>query len=118
VSARVAPCGICGVGHYADCRILGRHLDSMRAARRGKRTINSRKRAVIRMAVIIEPPLTDATTRDVMKWRLGPTVSPGASLDNITHARGFFAWAGVRGLRKNDLAAALPVPRRPTARAS
>jgi site-specific recombinase XerC len=108
-----AECRICGVGHNRECRTLARYLDSLTAAGRAGKTIYERKRSVIRMAAAVEPPLVDATARDIQRWRLSLTVTQSAVADYTIAARRFFAWLVDEGLRDDNPAAKLPAPRRP-----
>jgi integrase/recombinase XerC len=88
------------------------HLDSLRL--RGlteETTIYDRRRALYRMTRTLRCPLTAADEAALLAWRRGLDVSPGSIAAYVAHARQFFSWAQAAGLREDNPAAALPVPR-------
>lgn len=105
-------CGLCGVAHHAPCRILERHLAHLRM--RGfaeTTTIHTRKLALARMARALPVPVLDADDRQLLAWRAALDITPGSAGVYIAHARMFYAWAVAEGLREDNPAAALPVPK-------
>ncbi len=88
------------------------HLDSLRL--RGlteETTIYDRRRALHRMARALRSPLIAADEVALLAWRRGLDVSPASAAQYVTHAREFYAWAQTAGLREDNPAAGLPVPR-------
>jgi integrase len=104
-------CRLCGKPHYVPCQILRRHLEHLRMRGLADTTIYERERAVIRLARALPVPVLDATARDLLKWRARLDISPGSVAQYITQVREFYAWTVARGLREDNPAAGLPVPK-------
>jgi integrase len=112
MSARVEICGICGIGHHGDCPTLGRHLDHLRSLGHTSGSVYSRKRMIVRTAAALEVPLAECTTHDLLGWLMRLDVASDTRRDYTTHLRRFMAFAVEDGLRHDDPAASLPVPRK------
>jgi integrase/recombinase XerC len=111
-----AECQICGAAHCRDCGYLTRHLDSLRAAALAQRTVGERRYAILRLAramSAMDTTVMEATSRDLLKWRLGLRVTQSTAAGYLIGARRFYAWLQAEGLRPDNPAAALPVPPQP-----
>lgn len=105
-------CGLCGVPHYHPCRILERHLQSMRLRGLAEdTTIYERGRALRRLARALPVPVLDADAAQLLAWRAGLDVAPGSIGAYVGHVREFYSWAVSAGLRQDSPAAGLPVPK-------
>lgn len=80
-------------------------------------TITSRHGALSRCAAVIDPvQLADATTDDLLRWRL--TLQGKADtyvLAQVSHLRCFYSWLTEHEYRTDNPARRLPVPRKPEA---
>jgi integrase len=112
MTARAEVCGVCGVGHLGSCAFLGRHLDHLRSLGHTAGTVYSRKRAILRAAAALDVPLAEASSRDLLGWLMRLDVASDTRRDYTTHLRRFMAFAVEDGLRHDDPAASLPVPRK------
>jgi integrase len=90
--------------------ILALHLAELEQLGRSQGTIYARRRAITRMAALIEAPLLEATAEEIAQWRAGLRVTDNTAVHYASHARAFFAWALRRGLVDADPAAGLLVP--------
>ncbi len=88
-----------------------RHLRHLEMQGYADKTIYGRHRALIRMAAALNGPLAGASEDDLMAWRMRLQVSPGAVLAYVAHAREFYAWLVAEGVREDNPAARLPVPK-------
>lgn len=57
--------------------------------------------------------LLTATAADLAAWRASLTTGPGATVNYVSHVQNFYAWCIEQGLRGDNPAAGLPVPRLP-----
>lgn len=74
-------------------------------------SVYGRACALARMQAAIGVPLIEASAEDLASWREGLSVSPGTVVGYVSHARGFYAWLVATGLREDNPATALPMPR-------
>jgi integrase/recombinase XerC len=117
------PCQVCVCVHHGDCAVLGRHLKQMKLLGRTERTIRERRNAVLRMgrwlssesALPFRTPVSvlDATAADLTAWRSGLDLCPGAIGSYVAHAREFYRFLTDEGIRQDNPARDLPVPRMP-----
>jgi integrase/recombinase XerC len=102
-------CRVCGQCPGLPCKILGRHLRYLRLQ---GRTVYHRQRAVLRMAAALPVPVLDATPAHLMAWREGlRALAPETIVHYASHATQLYKWAIAEGLRGDNPAAGLPVPR-------
>ena len=87
------------------------HLDYLRQCGRSQRTIYQRNRSLILLARVLPVPLIEATAQMLAEWRAGLTCGEEAVKHYVGDARQFYAWAIDQGLREDNPAAKLPVPR-------
>ena len=87
------------------------HLDHLRLLGRSPGTITARRRALTRMTALLPVPLLDATPADLLGWRAGLDLTPGAISNYVHHARMFYLWALSKELIGVDPSAGLPIPR-------
>jgi integrase/recombinase XerC len=91
-------------------RILARHLHELRLLGLSDGTIYARRRAILRMAALIDVPLLEATQEDLAAWRDALTVTDNTVVHYASHARRFFDWAVAAGHADLNPAAGLLVP--------
>jgi integrase/recombinase XerC len=91
--------------------VLAAHLTYRRQQGHTEGTIEARRRALHRMAAAIPVPLLDATPADLLAWRAGLTVTGNTVKGYVAAAHSFYAWAVAQGLREDNPADGLPVPR-------
>ncbi len=112
--APVAPCVVCGVPHHGRrCGVLQRHLDGLKLRGHTVNSIYCRERAIIRMGKLLPAPVLDADAEMLAEWRAGLDMSHGSIAGYVAHAREFYRFAVKEGLRGDNPAADLPVPRQP-----
>jgi len=85
------------------------HLRELRL-RQSAGSVYARQRALIRMQGLLPCPLLEASREDLLAWREGLQLSPGAISHYVSHAREFYAWAVSAGLVSGNPADELPVP--------
>ena len=88
-----------------------RHLDVMRLLGRSPRTIACRRSALARLDRQLPVPLLEASAEDLAAWHAALTLTPGTVAGYVSHAVQFFAWAAAEGLRPDNPAEDLPVPK-------
>lgn len=93
--------------------ILAHHLAWLAMLGHTPDTIYARRRALARMSALIAAPLLSATAADLMAWRAGLDLTPDSLTHYVSHARMFYTWAVGEGLRADNPAGELPVPRVP-----
>jgi integrase len=91
--------------------VVAAHLRYLELCGRAPGSVYCRSRALARMTAALPVPLIDATAEDLAAWRERLTVGPGAVVGYVSHARDFYAWAVMAGLREDNPAGGLPVPR-------
>jgi integrase len=91
-------------------RILARHLHELELLGQSDGTIYARRRAILRMAALIDVPLLEATHEDLAAWRASLQVTDNTVVHYASHARQFFDWAVSKGLAGQNPAAGLLVP--------
>ncbi len=111
--SRTPECRICGVPHNGPCPVLRRHLDHLRLRGYTANTIYCRRRQIIRLAAALPVPVLDADAGMLADWRAGLDLSPGAIASYAGHARSLYRWAIAEGIRDDNPAAGLLVPRAP-----
>lgn len=111
------PCVICGVVCHGDgdCGILARHLAWMEARGRRPNTVYTRGHVIRRLGAAIAPvPVLEATEADIEAWRAGiASRTPKSVLAYCSNIREFYAWSLSEGLRADNPAARLVLPRKP-----
>lgn len=89
------------------------YLDYARLAGLAETTRYNRARTLARLEASLPVPLIEATPDMLAGWRASLRGCNQSVANYVTDVRMFFGWAeGVRGLRPDNPAAALPVPRR------
>jgi integrase/recombinase XerC len=108
-------CRVCGTPGPADCAVLRRHLDWLRARGLSPNTITTRRRGVWRLAVALGGvPVLEATPADLERWRDGlDRLTPAVIGQYVSHAQQFYRWAAGAGYITADPSAGLPFPRPP-----
>ena len=74
-------------------------------------TVESRRRALARLAAALPVPLLDASPADLAAWRAGLTVAGNSVINYASHVTGFYSWAAAQGLIPADPSVGLPLPR-------
>jgi integrase/recombinase XerC len=97
----------------SDAAVVAAHLRHIRLLSLTEGTIYARARALHRMARFLPGPLTAATAGDLLAWRAALTVTDETVVHYVSHAREFYKWLVAEGLRGDDPAARLPVPKIP-----
>ena len=87
------------------------HLNYLRQQGRSARTIYQRNRSLVRLAAVLPVPLIDATAAMLADWRSDLTCGDEAVKHYVGDARQFYQWAVDTGLRDDNPAEKLPVPR-------
>ena len=90
--------------------VLARHLQSLRLRGQSEGSVYARRRAVLRMAALIDVPLLEATPAHLAAWRAALNVTDNTAVHYACHARQFFAWCVREGLAGQNPAAGLLVP--------
>jgi site-specific recombinase XerD len=108
---RTADCTFCGVPTWQPCPLLEKHLGSLRMRGLSETTIYSRRRAIVRMGELLPVPLVDATAEQLMDWRAALKVEDGAAASYVCQAREVYKWFIAEGLRQDNPALKLPVPK-------
>jgi integrase/recombinase XerC len=94
-------------GRMTFLRMLGRWLDS-----REPRTVPGVETAGRGPGLLpLAEQVLHATPADLAAWRASLTVSDEVVVHYVCHAASFYAWAVREGLREDNPAAGLPVPR-------
>ena len=91
--------------------VLHAHLSWLTQRGQSPNSVRARRLALHRMAAVIGVPLLDATAADLARWRAGLRVTGNTTVTYIAHAASFYAWAIREGLRADNPATGLPVPR-------
>jgi integrase/recombinase XerC len=91
--------------------LLNDHLEHLRQSGYTTTSIYARSRALIRLAAVLPVPLIDADAAMLAAWRAAMTVTDGVIASYVCHAREFYRWAVTAGLRDDNPAAKLPIPR-------
>ena len=91
--------------------IVQSHLDHLRLKGRTPASVYARKRALARLTAALAVPLLAATPADLADWRASLTVGDDAVVAYVSHVRSFYDWCVEMGLRAENPAAGLPVPR-------
>jgi integrase len=91
--------------------VLAAHLTYRRQQGHSEGTIEARRYALQRMAARIPVPLLDATPADLLAWRASLTVTGNTVKGYVAAAHSFYDWAVREGLRADNPADGLPVPR-------
>jgi integrase/recombinase XerC len=87
------------------------HLAYLRMTGMSARTIYQRNRSLIRLAMVVPPPIIEATSLMLSEWRAGLHCGEEAVKHYVGDARQFYRWAIDQGLRDDNPAEKLPVPR-------
>jgi integrase/recombinase XerC len=104
-------CSLCGVPYAGECQILGRHLQWLALRGHAATTITSRRNALTRMGRALPVPVLEASAADLYAWRAGLTVTDEVVAHYVGHAQQLYLWAITEGLRADNPAEGLPVPR-------
>jgi len=99
-----------GGGGMSDV-VIAAHLRYLELCGYAPGSVYCRRRALVRMTALLRVPLIDATAEDLAAWREGLTVDRGTVVAYVSQAREFYAWAMLTGLREDNPASGLPVPR-------
>jgi integrase len=91
-------------------RVVERHLADLRLLGQSEGTIYARRRAIARMAALINVPLLEATHEDLTAWRASLRVTDNSVVHYASHARQFFDWAVANGHCDRNPAKGLLVP--------
>jgi integrase len=75
-------------------------------------TVYARRRALIRLAAWLPVPLAEASAEHLAEWRAQLDMTPDAVVNNVSMVRGFYVWLLEEGIRPDNPARRLPVPRR------
>ncbi len=87
------------------------HLNHLRLKGRTPASVYARKRALARLTAALAVPLLSAGSGDLADWRASLTVGDDAVVAYVSHIRSFYDWCVAEGLRAENPAAGLPVPR-------
>jgi integrase/recombinase XerC len=87
------------------------HLDHLRLKGHTAASVYARKRALIRLQSALPVPLLDATPAMLAEWRASLTVGDQSVVSYVSHAKSFYAFCVAEGLRPDNPAVNLPVPR-------
>lgn len=88
-----------------------KHLDELALRGLSAETIYQRKRNLIRLERALGKLPVEATAADLLAWRAGLRVADETVIAYVSHVREYFAWLQATGIRDDNPAAALPVPR-------
>jgi integrase len=88
-----------------------RHLEHLRLRGHSAGSIYGRRRLIIRLSAALGVPLADASSEDLLEWRAGLTVSDEVIVHYVAAARELYRWLQSEGLRDDNPAARIPVPR-------
>lgn len=125
VSAKIIPLRSCGnavaelvipggtvpeTGNGACCRLTD-YLDHMAQLGLSEMTIRSRERFLVRLDAALPVPLDHATAVMLAAWRKGLTLADRTIRGYVSYARVYYAWAIEQGIRIDNPAAKLPVPK-------
>jgi integrase/recombinase XerC len=91
--------------------VIAAHLRYLELCGQTPGSVYCRRRALARMAAALPVPLTEASAEDLAAWREGLSVGPGTVVGYVSHAHEFYTWLMVMGLREDNPAEGLPVPR-------
>lgn len=87
------------------------HLAYLRQRGMSPRTIYQRNRSLIRLAAVLPSPLIEATAAELRDWRAALACGEEMVKHYVGDARQFYAWAVDQGLRDDNPAERLPVPK-------
>jgi len=87
------------------------HLNHLRLRGHTPASVYARKRALARLTAALAVPLLSAGSGDLADWRASLTVGDDAVVAYVSHIRSFYDWCVAEGLRAENPAAGLPVPR-------
>jgi integrase len=100
--------------HAADTGAARAHLEWMRLEGAAPSTRYARWRALARTAAALYPvSLLAATETDLAGWRASLVTGEDAVAHEVMHARCFYAFCVAQGMRGDNPAAGLPVPKVP-----
>lgn len=94
-----------------ETEVVAAHLRFIRLLGLTEGTIYSRARALHRMARAIPGELASATAEDLYRWRASLTISDGAVVHYVSHAKEFYGWLVREGIRLDNPATDIPVPK-------
>lgn len=87
------------------------HLQHLNLTGAMASSVGARRYALARMAAALRVPLLAVTHEELLAWRAALDLEPATIVTYVAHARGFYAWAAAAGLRDDNPAEGLPVPR-------
>lgn len=87
------------------------YLDWMQLKGFSGETIAGRRRFFARLERELSVPLEVASVQVLTEWRAGLVVSDRAVIRYVSHLRVYFGWANEYGVRADNPAARIPVPR-------
>lgn len=91
--------------------LIQTHLNWMTMKGRRDTTIITREYVLARLSGRLGIPLLDATEQDLLAWRAGLShLAHSTIIAEVSHARGFYAWACKHGGLAVNPAADIPVP--------
>lgn len=93
--------------------IVRAHLDWMRQRGLAESTVTARRIVLARVARSGGRPVWELSAADLQDWRAGLRTGDAAIAADLSHVRMFFRWLAGQGLRDDDPAAGLVVPRLP-----
>lgn len=95
----------------AEMVIERAHLDWMRQRGLAESTIAARRMVLARVARFTGQPVWAASAGELARWRASLRTGDDAIAADLSHVRMFFAWLAGQGLRDDNPAAGLVVPR-------
>jgi integrase len=90
---------------------ITRYLDWMRQSGYSAETITARRRFYRRTAIALGTLIPDATAAQLAGWRAALTVADRSVQRYVSYLHSFYDWAADQGLRDDNPARRLPVPR-------
>jgi len=75
-------------------------------------TVYARRRALAQLAASLPVPPAEATAAHLAAWRSQLDLTPDAVVNSVGMIRGFYLWLREEGIRGDNPARRLPVPRR------
>jgi integrase/recombinase XerC len=71
-----------------------------------------KRRKILAAVQTVAGPLLEARAADIAAWRASLHVDADTVRTYVSHVRQFYVWAGLQGLRPDNPAARIPLPRR------
>jgi integrase len=93
--------------------VLARHLRALELRGFSPNTIYGRQRALARLGAVLPVPVLDATAADLAAWREAMNLTPSSVRWYVSSVYQFYVWVVEQGIRDDNPAARLPVPKAP-----